>query len=122
MMLVSRASLVVMRLVLSVSSLFYLFFVYVVWARMVVGFFRVRGEEMVLKGLGFCFLFCFLLVSFPLSVSVFYKLLMGSCIFSCSFIVFLCWVLYSLSEQFYLVKFVIGREVPKGLLGVGSVV
>lgn len=77
---------------------------------------------MVLGSLGFCFLFCFLLVSFPLSLSVFYKLLMGSCIFSCSFVVFLCWVLYSLSEQFYLVKFVIGAEIPKNLLGVGSVV
>lgn len=57
---------------------------------MVIGFFGVRGDEMLLGSLGSCFLFCFLLVSFPLSMSVFYKLLMGSCIFSCSFVVFLC--------------------------------
>nr|YP_009169427.1 NADH dehydrogenase subunit 2 [Fischoederius elongatus]AJF22819.1 NADH dehydrogenase subunit 2 [Fischoederius elongatus]QIJ60106.1 NADH dehydrogenase subunit 2 [Fischoederius elongatus] len=122
MMLVSSASLVAMSLVLSVDSLFYLFLVYVIWASLVIGYFSLCGDEMVLSSLGFCFLFCFLLVSFPLSLSVFYKLLMGSCIFSCSFLVFLCWVLYSLSEQFYLVKFVIGNEVPKSLFGVGSVV
>nr|YP_008963800.1 NADH dehydrogenase subunit 2 [Paramphistomum cervi]AGV52541.1 NADH dehydrogenase subunit 2 [Paramphistomum cervi]ALC75057.1 NADH dehydrogenase subunit 2 [Paramphistomum cervi] len=122
MMLVSSASLVAMGLVLSVDSLLYLFFVYVVWSSMVIGFFSVCGDEVALGGLGLCFLFCFLLVSFPLSVSVFYKLLMGSCIFSCSFMVFLCWVVYSLSEQFYLVKFVIGSELPKSLLGIGSVV
>lgn len=29
---------------------------------------------------------------------------------------------YSLSEQFYLVKFVIGHEVPKSVLSVGSIV
>lgn len=77
---------------------------------------------MSLKGLGVCFLFCFLLVSYPLSVSVFYKLLMGSCIFSCSFGVFFLWVLYSLSEQFYLIKFVIGEEIPKRLISLGRVV
>nr|YP_009171938.1 NADH dehydrogenase subunit 2 [Orthocoelium streptocoelium]AJG03067.1 NADH dehydrogenase subunit 2 [Orthocoelium streptocoelium] len=122
MMLVSSASLVAMSLVLSVNSLVYLFIVYVVWASMVIGFFSMCGDELVLSSLGLCFLFCFLLVSFPLSVSVFYKLFMGSCIFSCSFAVFLCWVFYCLSEQFYLIKFVIGSEVPKSLIGVGSLV
>nr|YP_009262386.1 NADH dehydrogenase subunit 2 [Homalogaster paloniae]ANI86962.1 NADH dehydrogenase subunit 2 [Homalogaster paloniae] len=122
MMLVSSASLVVMSLVLSVDALLYLLLVYIVWATMVIGFFNWTGGEMSLNGLGVCFLFCFLLVSYPLSVSVFYKLLMGSCIFSCSFGVFFLWVLYSLSEQFYLIKFVIGEEIPKSLISLGSVV
>lgn len=88
MMLVSSASLVVMAVVLGVDYLLSLFLVYVLWARLVIGFFYYKGSDMFLGYVGSCFLFCVLLVSFPGSVSVFYKLLMGRCIFSCGFFVF----------------------------------
>lgn len=67
-----------------------------------------------LFGEGVYFLFIFLLVSFPFTLSIFYKLLMGFCIYSCFFFVFLRWVLYSISEQLYLVKYLIGYGIPAG--------
>ena len=87
-----------------------------------IAFFYYCGKDMVISGAGMCFLFCFLLVSCPVSVSVFYKLVMGSCIFSCCFLVFSCWVIYTISEQFYLIKFVIGFEVPKRIAGLFNLV
>lgn len=122
MMLVSRASLVAMALVLGLDYLLSLFLVYVFWASLVIGFFYYKGSVMFLDRVGLCFWFCVLLVSFPGSVSVFYKLIMGRCIFSCGFLVFITWVLYNILEQFYLVKLVIGQEVPKSLGGLFKVV
>jgi hypothetical protein len=90
MLLVSRASLVAMAFVVSLDYLLLLFLIYVIWTRLVIGFFMYCGEDMRLSGVGERFLFCFLLVSYPASISVFYKLVMGSCIFSCCFLVFFC--------------------------------
>lgn len=122
MMLVSSASLVAMAIVLGLDYLLSLFLVYVFWATLVVRFFYYKGSVMFMNRVGLCFLFCVLLVSFPGSISVFYKLLMGRCIFSCGFLVFFAWVVYNISEQFYLVKLVIGQEVPKGLGGLFNIV
>nr|YP_010235129.1 NADH dehydrogenase subunit 2 [Notocotylus intestinalis]QTC30700.1 NADH dehydrogenase subunit 2 [Notocotylus intestinalis] len=122
MMLVSSASLVAMAIVLGLDYLLSLFLIYIFWATLVVVFFYYSGSSMIMDRVGLCFLFCVLLVSFPGSFSVFYKLLMGSCIFSCGFFVFFAWVLYNISEQFYLVKLVIGQEIPKSLAGLFSLV
>lgn len=113
MMLSSSAGLVAMSVSLSADSLLYLFFVYVFWSSLVIVFLR-DFSEMGLGGVGGLFYFCVLLVSVPCSISVFYKLLMGMCIYSCFFPVFLCWVLYSVSEQFYLIKFLVDTRVPRG--------
>nr|AKG49769.1 NADH dehydrogenase subunit 2 [Ogmocotyle sp. JM-2015] len=122
MMLVSSASLVVMSLVISLDYLAYLYVIYVVWATAVICFFEKKGGDMSLDGVGLCFMFCSLLVSFPCSISVFYKLVIGGCVFSCYFPVFVCWVFYNISEQFYLVKMVIGQEIPKEMGGLFNVV
>nr|WRY69454.1 NADH dehydrogenase subunit 2 [Hypoderaeum conoideum] len=112
MMLSSSAALVVMSLVLSSDVLFMIFFVYCLWCSLVVVFFSFYEGEF-LGGLGYYFWFCFLLVSMPVSLSIFYKLVMVSGIYSCPFIVLCSWVLYSLSEQFYLLKFVMSFSLPK---------
>ena len=71
-----------------------------------------------LSGLGAFFFFCVLLVSVPCSVSIFYKLMMGVNVYSCYFPVFFSWVVYRISEQLYLIKFVLDVNVPRG--GYGS--
>ena len=116
MMLSSSAALVGMSLSISVDVLACLFIVYVIWTTLVVVFLRgLSGRE--LNGLGRVFYFCILLISVPCSFSVFYKLLMGVCIYSCYAPVFFCWVLYRISEQFYLVKFLIDTSQPRGVVG-----
>nr|YP_009240947.1 NADH dehydrogenase subunit 2 [Brachycladium goliath]ALN38360.1 NADH dehydrogenase subunit 2 [Brachycladium goliath] len=117
MMVSSSAALVAMSFVLSGDVLFWLYCVYLVWATLVV-FFLSSLEGMHLSGQGVCFVFVFLLVSFPFTLSVFYKLVMGFCVYSCFFYVFLGWVFYSVSEQLYLVKYLVGYGVP---LSCGSV-
>nr|QBF03691.1 NADH dehydrogenase subunit 2 [Echinostoma sp. JM-2019] len=112
MMLSSSAALVAMSFVLSSEILFFVFVVYCVWCSFVVMFFYFYEDSSV-GGLGYYFWFCFLLVSMPVSVSMFYKLVMVSGIFSCWFVVLVCWVLYSISEQFYLLKFVMSYSLPK---------
>lgn len=112
MMLSSRVVLVAMSFRLSVGALFGLFCVYALWATSVI-FFLSGVSGMGLKGRASVFYFCVLLLSLPCSVSVFYKLLMGVCVYSCFFPVFVFWVLYSVSEQFYLLKFLVDTNIPR---------
>ncbi len=120
MMLSSSVVLVAMSLVLSVDSLLPLYFIYVLWASLVICFLS-RQEGGFISGVSSVFWFCVLLVSVPCSVSIFYKLLMSACIYSCSLPVLMSWVIYSISEQFYLVKLVVDTSIPRsdcGSLGV----
>lgn len=73
---------------------------------------RYLGRVGVLRVAGY-FLVCFVLVSFPFSVSIFYKLLVGFCMYSCGFVSFLAWVFYNVSEQFFLVKYLISVGMPR---------
>nr|YP_010947753.1 NADH dehydrogenase subunit 2 [Azygia robusta]WMH04200.1 NADH dehydrogenase subunit 2 [Azygia robusta]WMH04212.1 NADH dehydrogenase subunit 2 [Azygia robusta] len=117
MMLSSSVILVSAALEGPLEVLLFLYFVYFVWGSFTVLFLSRQGTSMVLDGLGGFFLYCFLLLSVPFSVSVFYKLMMGVCIYSCSLLVFCFWCFYSLSEQFFLFKYVVSGNVPKCLVG-----
>nr|QUL60406.1 NADH dehydrogenase subunit 2 [Echinostomatidae sp. CA-2021] len=112
MMLSSSAALVAMSGVLAADVLAAIFFVYCVWCSLVVVFFSFYEYDF-LGGLGYYFWFCFLLISMPVSISIFYKLVMAVGIYSCWFVVLCCWVIYSVSEQFYLLKFVMSFSLPK---------
>nr|QJP04832.1 NADH dehydrogenase subunit 2 [Clonorchis sinensis] len=117
-MISSSASLVVMSVELSPDLLLYVFMFYLFWASMVVMLLsRLDGSRV--PQLGYIFLLIFLLISFPGSLSIFYKLFVGLCIYSCSLIVFLGWVFCSISEQFYLIKYLVGVGVPRTEWGVG---
>lgn len=70
-----------------------------------------------LGGIGVSLLFVLLFLSFPLSFSLFYKLVRGVCIYACRFGIFLSWVVYRISEQFYLFSFLLGVRVPRGDAG-----
>lgn len=91
--------------------LLYLFVYYVFWVTCVVGLLSYYEG-------GFCFnsvfLAVFFLVSFPGSISLFYKLLVRAYIFSCGFLVFLSWVIYKISEQLFLVKNLVSIRMPRG--------
>lgn len=125
-MLSSRACLVSACLVVSLDLVLYLLVIYVLWCRLVILFLSVYCGSGFMSldasGLGFYFFFCVLLVSFPLSFSIFYKLFMSVVIFSCGFGVLFCWVLYRISEQFYLLKYLMSCGVPKTFFGLFSVV
>nr|AWK02433.1 NADH dehydrogenase subunit 2 [Acanthoparyphium sp. WAK-2018] len=124
MMLSSSCSLVAMAFVVSFDVLFYLFLVYFFWCSMVVLFLSLNGsdsEDTLLGGVGYYFMFVSLLVSVPVSLSLFYKLIMSVGMFACNFVVLAFWVLYSLSEQFYLLKLIMGGSLPSKSLGVFSV-
>lgn len=112
MMLSSSAALVAMSGVLTADVLASIFFVYCIWCSLVVVFFAFY-EDGFMGGLGYYFWFCFLLISMPVSVSIFYKLVMVVGMYSCWFAVLVCWVIYSVSEQFYLLKFVMRFSLPK---------
>nr|YP_009236162.1 NADH dehydrogenase subunit 2 [Fascioloides magna]AMF83646.1 NADH dehydrogenase subunit 2 [Fascioloides magna] len=122
MMLSSSAALVAMCLVLSSDVLLFIFLVYCVWGSFVILFFSSCGEGGGVFGLWGYYFFCFLLLSIPVSFSIFYKLVMVSGMFSCWFVVLVSWVIYSVSEQVYLLKFVMSFDLPKGVYGVFSVV
>lgn len=59
------------------------------------------------------FLFVSLLVSFPGSLIIFYKLFIGLCVYSCGFLVLFGWVVYNISEQVFLLKYLIGEGIPR---------
>nr|AHW40482.1 NADH dehydrogenase subunit 2 [Fasciola sp. GHL-2014] len=121
MMLSSSAALVAMSFVLSSDVLFLVFFVYCLWGSFVIGFLSCCSESWFGGVLGY-FFFCFLLLSIPISFSIFYKLVMVSGIFCCWFAVLVSWVVYSVSEQCYLLKFVMSFDLPKSVFGGLSVV
>nr|YP_009516737.1 NADH dehydrogenase subunit 2 [Paragonimus heterotremus]AYE67509.1 NADH dehydrogenase subunit 2 [Paragonimus heterotremus] len=110
MMLSSSAALMAMSVSGSADVLFYLFVVYGFWSSAVVLFLS-HLEDMGLTGVGAYFLFLMLLVSLPISVSVFYKVWMAVGIYFCYFPVFVAWCVYSVSEQLFLFSWLIKDSV-----------
>nr|YP_010505936.1 NADH dehydrogenase subunit 2 [Paragonimus skrjabini miyazakii]UXE35008.1 NADH dehydrogenase subunit 2 [Paragonimus skrjabini miyazakii] len=119
MMLSSSAVLMAMSISGSADALFYLFVVYGLWGSLVVLFFSYL-ENMGLLSVGAYFMFLMLLISLPISFSVFYKLWMAASVYFCYFPVFVAWCVYSVSEQLFLVSWLIkdcgGCEVYGGVL------
>nr|YP_010704127.1 NADH dehydrogenase subunit 2 [Plagiorchis elegans]WCO87337.1 NADH dehydrogenase subunit 2 [Plagiorchis elegans] len=116
-MLSSSTSLIAMSFVQGLENLLPFFFVYFIWSSLSIIFISSQ-EDFALSGVGSCFFFVFLLVSFPFSFSIFYKLLSTGYMFSCDFYVFIAWVLYTISEQFYLLKFLIDTTIPRSMFSI----
>lgn len=110
-MLSSRAVLLVMSVQISSDLLVFLFFLYVFWSTLVI-FLLGRVRSFGLDGGFVYFLFVSLLVSFPGSVIIFYKLFIGLCVYSCGLLVLFRWVFYKVSEQLFLLKYLISEGVP----------
>nr|WCH58146.1 NADH dehydrogenase subunit 2 [Holostephanus sp. FJ-2023] len=126
MMISSSVLLVIMSFCLSLDLLVAAFIVYVCWCSFVIFYLSLSGFSSMM---GFSFsdyililLYVFLLISTPVSLSLFYKLIMSYCAFSCGLLVLVCWVVYSVSEQFYLIKFLVSACVPKDQLNYVSLV
>lgn len=81
-------------------------------------YFFSHQEGLNISGLVKVFVFSVLLLSFPFSFSMFYKFVVGFCIYSCPTPVILTWVLYSLSEQIFFVKFLCSFYIPQDRFGV----
>nr|YP_010853274.1 NADH dehydrogenase subunit 2 [Metorchis bilis]WGM81693.1 NADH dehydrogenase subunit 2 [Metorchis bilis] len=118
-MISSSASFVVMSVELSPDLLLPVYLFYFLWASFVIILLG-RLESVGVLESGCCFFLVSLLVSFPGSLVIFYKLYVSFCIYSCGFIAFLGWVFCSVSEQFYLVKHLIGSAVPRTEWGAGA--
>nr|YP_009826144.1 NADH dehydrogenase subunit 2 [Lyperosomum longicauda]QIX04654.1 NADH dehydrogenase subunit 2 [Lyperosomum longicauda] len=119
-MLASTMSLLVVVLSCSLQLGFCLFFVYCFWASLVVWFLS-YFDDMYRLSLGGWLMYMFLLVSHPLSLSLFYKLVSGYCISSCSFLVIVFWLFYSMSEQVYLISWVVNAKgVPSSFSSFGK--
>lgn len=110
MMLSSSAVLVAMSVRGSADTLFYLFVVYRFWGSFVVLFLSYL-EERGLAKVGAYFVFLMLLVSLPISFSVFYKVWMAVGIYFCYFPVFVTWCVYSVSEQLFLIRYLVKDSV-----------
>lgn len=110
MMLSSRAALVAMSVEGSGDVLLYLFAVYGFWRRAVLFFFSYL-EDWGLSGVGAYFVFLVLLVSLPVSVSVFYKVWLAVSIYFCYLPVFASWCLYNISEQLFLISYLVKERV-----------
>nr|QDA21733.1 NADH dehydrogenase subunit 2 [Amphimerus sp. JM-2019] len=115
-MVCSSAALIVMSVEVSSDLLLYVYLIYVVWSTLVILFLS-RLDGMVVSGGGYYFLVVFLLVSFPGSLVVFYKVFIGLCVYSCGLVAFSGWVFYNVSEQFFLVKCLIGCGLPRSEWG-----
>nr|YP_010461152.1 NADH dehydrogenase subunit 2 [Carassotrema koreanum]UUF92001.1 NADH dehydrogenase subunit 2 [Carassotrema koreanum] len=113
MMLSSSAALVVMGLSQDTLLLVSLFAFYIFWSSLVIIFLSYLSSSETWQGNGFYFWFIFLLISLPCSLSIFYKLLSGFCIYSCFLVVFCSWVIYSVSEQFFMIKYMVGLSSPR---------
>lgn len=107
MMLSGSAGLVI----ISVSCPFYVkayvYFVYFVWCSLVILFLSLK--EGLVMGWG-VLRYLFLLISFPFSVAVLYKLSFGVSLLFGSFFVFCFWCFYTISEQLFLVKSLVGHR------------
>nr|YP_009169738.1 NADH dehydrogenase subunit 2 [Metorchis orientalis]ALD61612.1 NADH dehydrogenase subunit 2 [Metorchis orientalis] len=111
-MISSSASFVIMSIELSPDLLLYVFLFYFLWASLVILLLsRLEGVSVLESGC--CFFLIALLVSFPCSLVIFYKLFVSFCIYSCGFLIFLGWVFCSVSEQFYLIKYLVSTVVPR---------
>lgn len=105
MMLSGRTGLVVVSVFCPFSVMFFVFGVYLVWSRLVVWYLRVerRGRMCGVGG----FVYLFLLISFPPSLAVVYKVALGVSLLSSSFYVFVVWCFCTISEQLFLVHYYI---------------
>nr|YP_009138983.1 NADH dehydrogenase subunit 2 [Clinostomum complanatum]AJR28001.1 NADH dehydrogenase subunit 2 [Clinostomum complanatum] len=127
-MLSSSAGLVLMGLCISLDILIPFFFVYLVWSVGCVcvlwSYFSKGVFDGLLSGIGFKFVFyfCVFFLTTPVSLALFYKLLSCYVMFSCGLVPLVCWSLYSVSEQWFLIKFIVSSVVPKNSLNVLSVV
>nr|YP_009092176.1 NADH dehydrogenase subunit 2 [Dicrocoelium chinensis]AHG06501.1 NADH dehydrogenase subunit 2 [Dicrocoelium chinensis] len=123
MMLASTAVLVLLSLVSPISIVFYLFVVYVLWASLVIWFFSWCGSEFSsCLSLGGWFVYCILLVATPFSFSLFYKLVSVFCVCAFPLFVIVSWVVYSISEQVYLVSWAVNNNFPRGSSGFSNYV
>uniref|UniRef100_A0AAU7N3N5 NADH dehydrogenase subunit 2 n=1 Tax=Dollfustrema vaneyi TaxID=438518 RepID=A0AAU7N3N5_9TREM len=100
----------------SFDSLFYIFLLYFVWASLVIYFFYwcTSFESGSDNYFYFLFYYCFLLLTFPISFPIFYKVLVCVSVFSCGLFFLTCWLLYSISEQLYFVFSACGFFNQKG--------
>nr|QBE89938.1 NADH dehydrogenase subunit 2 [Opisthorchis sudarikovi] len=111
-MLSSSASFVIMSIELSPDLLLYVYLFYFLWATIVILLLsRLEGGSVLWSG--YYFFLISMLVSFPGSLVIFYKLFTCFCMYSCGLVVLLGWIVCSVSEQFYLVKYLIGVGVPR---------
>lgn len=55
------------------------------------------------------------MISFPVSFSIFYKLVLGYGVYRISIGCLVCWVLYSILEQLYLLMLITRFKVPARL-------
>lgn len=106
MMLSGSAGLVAVFLCCPFSVALYVFFIYLLWCSLVLWYFSFCGWGN-LVGLSRVF-FVFLLISFPVSLAVVYKLVFCLSMLFSSFFVFVFWCLYTISEQLYLLYFCVG--------------
>nr|UFJ44424.1 NADH dehydrogenase subunit 2 [Glypthelmins sp. LW2G] len=119
MMLSSSASLIVMVSHQSLEALMVFFVIYLLWATLCIIFMSSQGSLGLTSVVSF-FVYVFLLLSFPFSFSIFYKFYLSGCMFSCGSLVFFFWVFYAVSEQVYLLKFLIDCNVPRSDMNVFS--
>lgn len=125
MMISSSSSFLLMSLVVSLDMLFFVFLIYVIWCSCVICFFWFIGYSRSFPfnyRFAVVFFYVFLLISTPVSLSLFYKMAVSCCIFSCGLVALVSWVFYSVSEQLYLISNLIRGVVPKSLLGFDSLV
>lgn len=100
----------------SIDSVLIIFIIYFLWRSFVLFFFYSEGLKEMSQTNYFLFIFfySFLLLTLPLSFSIFYKISVCVSIFSTGLFFLVCWVLYSISEQFYLISFLVRVFSQKG--------
>nr|YP_009867150.1 NADH dehydrogenase subunit 2 [Diplostomum ardeae]QKG04348.1 NADH dehydrogenase subunit 2 [Diplostomum ardeae] len=124
MMISSSCIIVVMSFNISLNLLVWFFFVYLIWCTFTLLFlFFCESCGFILStaflsnsgqfGIFFWFGFIFLLLSTPISFSLFYKVFISCCIYSCGWVFIIFWVIYSLSEQFFFIKYLLSSFICK---------
>lgn len=119
MMISSRSVLFLYCFSSLVSELLVMFFIYVVWGRVCLFYsYRYRKRRGVIdlsSGVSFL-MFVFIFLATPISLGIVYKVVLCKLLLGVGLFPMVCWVIYRVLEQVFLVLLLVGGLVPKSYI------
>lgn len=119
-MIVRRGGLVVIRLGCCSLIVYLVYGVYMIWRSLVIFFFPAAFRFRGWGGVVYMIFYLMLLISFPLRLSLIYKVVMSLAMICSSFWVLFVWCLCSVSEQLYLMRRLIERGSSRDKQGLSA--
>lgn len=109
MIVSGSARLVIIGMLCSTEISFYVYWVYFVWVTLGLRFFYFLPNARGVSDDFIVYCFVILFISFPFGVAIFYKYAIGMSLLIAKFYIFVSWCFYTISEQLFLIYFLISR-------------